>query len=107
MTGPTQTSPPSRSTEKRDADLPAGGARIGPYRMLCRIGEGGMGAVRLAEREDQFHRQVTVKLSKFSPESGAGSAAPDAPAGQPTPWARRLLEAKLTRFQKAAKGVGR
>jgi serine/threonine-protein kinase len=36
---------------------------VGPYRLLRRIGEGGMGEVWLAERADgQIHRQVALKL---------------------------------------------
>src|SRR5215211_6084647 len=36
---------------------------IGPYRIIRRIGEGGMGAVYLAERDDdQYQKQVAIKL---------------------------------------------
>jgi serine/threonine protein kinase len=39
------------------------GQRIGPYRLLSPLGEGGMGAVWLAERADgAFERQVALKL---------------------------------------------
>lgn len=39
------------------------GERIGPYRVLHLLGEGGMGAVFLAERaDDQFRQQVAIKL---------------------------------------------
>lgn len=38
------------------------GRRLGPYRLTARLGEGGMGAVYLAEREGEFHRRVAVKL---------------------------------------------
>ncbi len=54
------------------------GSCIGPWRLLRRIGEGGMSTVWLAEREDgQFDRQVALKL----PHAGPGHEA----------LARRLL----------------
>ncbi|MBL8230069.1 MAG: serine/threonine protein kinase [Bryobacterales bacterium] len=41
-------------------DMPDG---VGPYRLLRRIGQGGMGTVYLAARDDeQFQKQVAVKL---------------------------------------------
>ncbi len=41
----------------------ATGARIGTYRIVRKIGEGGMGFVYLAERADgQFEQQVAIKL---------------------------------------------
>jgi serine/threonine protein kinase/tetratricopeptide (TPR) repeat protein len=43
--------------EERDPE------RIGPYRVLRRIGRGGMGAVYLAERDDgQFEHRVAIKV---------------------------------------------
>ena len=41
---------------------PYQGRLIGHYRLRQRIGEGGMGEVYLAEREDQFRQRVAVKL---------------------------------------------
>ena len=39
------------------------GRRIGPYKVLREIGHGGMGAVYVAERDDdEFRKQVAVKL---------------------------------------------
>src|SRR5580658_4005012 len=38
------------------------GRRIGHYRLTRRIGEGGMGEVYLAEREDEFRQRVAIKL---------------------------------------------
>ena len=37
------------------------GTRIGPYRIVQRIAEGGMGTVYLAEREDHFKQRVALK----------------------------------------------
>ncbi len=49
------------------------GARIGPYRLLRPIGEGGMGRVYLATRADELYRQeVAIKL--MNPAAGQGSA---------------------------------
>jgi eukaryotic-like serine/threonine-protein kinase len=48
-----------------DADGAKTGNRIGPYRILREIGRGGMGAVYLAERDDEhYRRQVAIKLIK-------------------------------------------
>jgi len=48
------------------------GARLGPYRLVKEIGQGGMGRVYLASRDDdQFHRRVAVKIAD-------GTQAPDA-----------------------------
>jgi hypothetical protein len=45
------------------ADTVQVGRRIGPFRLLALIGEGGMGAVYLAERDDaQFHHRVAIKI---------------------------------------------
>ena len=50
----------------RSLDADAGsvgvGARVGPFRVLRELGHGGMGTVWLAERDDEFHQQVALKL---------------------------------------------
>lgn len=38
------------------------GSRLGPYRLLRKLGRGGMSTVYLAEREEGFRRQVAVKV---------------------------------------------
>ena len=42
---------------------PAGA--IGPYRLLQKLGEGGMGEVWLAEQTQPVHRQVAIKVVKI------------------------------------------
>ena len=38
--------------------------RIGPYKLLRRIGEGGMGVVFMAEQERPVRRRVALKIIK-------------------------------------------
>jgi hypothetical protein len=40
------------------------GTRIGPYKLLQKIGEGGMGVVYMAEQERPVHRNVALKIIK-------------------------------------------
>ena len=48
------------------------GTRIGPYRVLRQIGQGGMGTVYLAVRgDDSFERKVVIKLARSGMESEA------------------------------------
>lgn len=48
------------------------GERIGPYRVLEKLGEGGMAVVYLAERDDdQFQRRVALKIMKRGHGDGA------------------------------------
>ena len=48
------------------------GARIGRYRVVREIGRGGMGAVYLAERDDEEYRQrVAIKLVRGDVDSGS------------------------------------
>jgi eukaryotic-like serine/threonine-protein kinase len=51
------------------------GRRIGSYRIVRRLGQGGMGAVYLAVRDDaEFHKQVAIKTLKFDLDSGSAVA---------------------------------
>jgi len=47
------------------------GRRVGAYQMVRLIGEGGMGAVYLAERADEFRQQAAVKLLRAGMDSRA------------------------------------
>ena len=38
------------------------GKRIGPYRLLQVLGEGGMGTVYVAEQEEPVRRRVAIKV---------------------------------------------
>ena len=40
------------------------GTRIGPYKLLQQIGEGGMGIVFMAEQEQPVRRKVALKIIK-------------------------------------------
>jgi serine/threonine protein kinase/tetratricopeptide (TPR) repeat protein len=40
------------------------GTRIGPYKLLQQIGEGGFGVVYMAEQEEPVHRRVAFKIIK-------------------------------------------
>jgi serine/threonine protein kinase/predicted negative regulator of RcsB-dependent stress response len=43
--------------------------RIGPYKLIREVGRGGMGAVYLAVRDDQFQKRVAIKVVKRGMDS--------------------------------------
>lgn len=46
----------------KSRDKLAPGHRVGPYRLVRRLGQGGMGVVYLAERVEEFEQRVALKL---------------------------------------------
>lgn len=60
-----------RRTESAQANA---GRQIGRYRLLQKIGEGGMGEVWLAEQKEPIRRRVALKLIKAGLDSGEVAA---------------------------------
>src|SRR5262249_11667402 len=54
--------PPSHTATRPITEGP--GSRIGPYALRQKIGEGGMGAVYMAEQEHPVRRKVALKVIK-------------------------------------------
>jgi serine/threonine protein kinase len=69
---PTRMAASSLSAAARQAPDGAAslGRRIGPYQLLQRLGEGGMGTVFLAEQREPVVRHVALKLIKAGLDSG-------------------------------------
>jgi serine/threonine protein kinase len=56
---------PDAITHSTSPGAPLGAeTRIGPYRLVRELGQGGMGTVYLATREDVFHKRVALKILK-------------------------------------------
>src|SRR5436309_10925224 len=61
---------PARPTDEKSFN----GEILGPYKLLSQIGEGGMGSVWLAERNDgRFERRVAIKFLHFAAASSAAA----------------------------------
>ena len=58
-----QPSPDSEETREADGQHPC--EQVGPYRLLQKIGEGGMGEVWIAEQREPIRRTVAVKVIKI------------------------------------------
>jgi non-specific serine/threonine protein kinase/serine/threonine-protein kinase len=60
---------PDRPTVATSSATEGTGTRIGPYKLLQPIGEGGMGTVWMAEQEQPVRRTVALKLIKAGMDS--------------------------------------
>lgn len=77
---------PGASAEETQLDLahPETPDRIGPYRLLQTVGEGGMGVVYQAEQEEPVRRRVALKLIKWG-WTPARSSPASSPSARPSP----------------------
>src|SRR5438105_3159358 len=66
--------PQSAGTEGPAPQQEAAGTRLGPYKLLQKIGEGGMGAVWMSEQQEPVRRLVALKLIRTGLDSGQGVA---------------------------------
>jgi serine/threonine protein kinase len=67
--GPPADPPAAEGVTPLGSEAP--GTRIGPYKLLQLIGEGGMGAVYLADQEEPVRRRVALKIIKAGMDSRA------------------------------------
>jgi eukaryotic-like serine/threonine-protein kinase len=65
VTDPPESVPPSATRPLVEGP----GSRIGPYKLLQEIGQGGMGAVFMAEQEKPVRRRVALKVIKAGMDS--------------------------------------
>src|SRR4051812_24268103 len=61
----------SPTSAEPGAPVEAPGTRIGPYRLLEEIGQGGFGSVYMAEQEEPVRRRVALKIIKLGMDTRA------------------------------------
>src|SRR5690348_341058 len=59
-----KTAGPAPDTRVHPSQAAVPGMRIGSYKLLQQIGEGGMGVVFMAEQDKPVHRRVAIKIIK-------------------------------------------
>ncbi|HEV3341708.1 MAG TPA: protein kinase, partial [Pirellulales bacterium] len=67
---PPRSTDAARRREPVDAQEEGPGSTVGPYKLLQRLGEGGMGTVYLAEQDHPVRRRVAIKVIKAGMDSG-------------------------------------
>ena len=91
---------PEMATSRMASPQEQAGDKIGPYRLLEPIGEGGCGVVYLAEQEQPLHRRVALKVIKLGMDTKAVIARFDAErqalALMDHPHIARVLDAGAT-----------
>src|SRR5438270_14084651 len=66
--------PDASSSDTTEPPAEGPGTRLGPYKLLQQIGEGGMGIVYMAEQEQPVRRRVALKIIKPGMDSAQVSA---------------------------------
>ncbi len=66
----TMLAPQSAGTEGPAPQQEAAGTRLGPNKLLQKIGEGGMGAVWMAEQQEPVRRLVALKVIRVGVDNG-------------------------------------
>src|SRR5437763_1484775 len=62
--------PQSARTDAPAPQTETSGTHLGPYKLLQKIGEGGMGAVWMAEQQEPVRRLVALKVIRVGVDSG-------------------------------------
>src|SRR5262249_8309209 len=101
--------PDTRTDLSRAEDKP--GTRIGPYKLLQQIGEGGMGTVFMAEQTQPVQRKVALKILKPGMDSrqviGRFEAERQALALMDHPNIAKVIEAGTTTVEPGCVSAGR
>lgn len=102
-----QSPPPSARSAQLHTVTEQPGDRIGPFKLLQPLGEGGMGTVWMAEQEQPVQRRVALKFIKAGMDSKSVLARFEADARTASGTARgRSLARPLLRYRPGPLGHG-